>query len=108
MFVALGVGAVGAAMLYLFTHAFFKALLFLASGSVIHATEEQTVDKLGGLWKKMPITAPTFLVGAAAMAGVVGMSGFWAKDEILVGLDHGPLNDFFSSSPFTLRSRRAA
>ena len=95
MFVALGVGAVGAAMLYLFTHAFFKALLFLASGSVIHATEEQTVDKLGGLWKKMPITAPTFLVGAAAMAGVVGMSGYWAKDEILVGLDHGPLNDFF-------------
>src|SRR4029079_15048148 len=66
MFVALGSGAVGAAMLYLFVHAFFKASLFLASGSVIHATEEQEVDKLGGLWGKMPITAPVFVIGAAA------------------------------------------
>ncbi|MGQ0554053.1 MAG: NADH-quinone oxidoreductase subunit 5 family protein, partial [Planctomycetota bacterium] len=95
MFVALGAGAVGAAMLYLFTHAFFKALLFLASGSVIHATEEQEVDKLGGLWSRMPITAPLFVVGALAMAGLVPLSGFWAKDEILVGLRHAPLNDFF-------------
>jgi NADH-quinone oxidoreductase subunit L len=88
MFVALGAGAVGAAMLYLFTHAFFKALLFLACGSVIHATEEQEVDKLGGLWNKLPITAPAFLVGMLAMAGLIPFSGFWAKDEILVGLDH--------------------
>src|SRR4029079_1585348 len=66
MMVALGSGAVGAAMLYLFVHAFFKASLFLASGSVIHATEEQEVDKLGGLWGKMPITAPVFVIGAAA------------------------------------------
>ncbi|HLB22829.1 MAG TPA: NADH-quinone oxidoreductase subunit L [Dehalococcoidia bacterium] len=88
MFVALGVGAVGAAMLYLFTHAFFKALLFLSCGSVIHATEEQEVDKLGGLWGKLPITAPAFLVGMLAMAGLVPLSGFWAKDEILVGLRH--------------------
>jgi len=95
MFVALGAGAVGAAMLYLFTHAFFKALLFLASGSVIHATEEQEVDKLGGLWDKMPITAPVFVVGALAMAGLVPLSGFWAKDEILVGLRHSHLSDFF-------------
>jgi NADH-quinone oxidoreductase subunit L len=95
MFVALGAGAVGAAMLYLFTHAFFKALLFLASGSVIHATEEQEVDKLGGLWGKMPITAPVFILGALAMAGLVPLSGFWAKDEILVGLRHSPLNEFF-------------
>jgi NADH-quinone oxidoreductase subunit L len=85
---ALGAGAVGAAMLYLFTHAFFKALLFLSAGSVIHATEEQEVDKLGGLWGKMPITAPAFIIGAMAMAGLVPLSGFWAKDEILVGLDH--------------------
>jgi len=91
MFVALGSGAVGAAMLYLFTHAFFKALLFLAAGSVIHATEEQEVDKLGGLWSKMPITAPVFAIGALAMAGLIPLSGYWAKDEILVGLDHGPL-----------------
>jgi NADH-quinone oxidoreductase subunit L len=95
MFVALGVGAVGAAMLYLFAHAFFKALLFLASGSVIHATEQQEVDHLGGLWDKMPITGPAFLVGALAMAGVFPLSGYWAKDEILVGLNHGHLNDFF-------------
>jgi NADH-quinone oxidoreductase subunit L len=95
MFVALGAGAVGAAMLYLFTHAFFKALLFLASGSVIHATEEQEVDKLGGLWSKMPITAPVFTIGALAMAGLVPLSGFWAKDEILVGLRHAHFSDFF-------------
>jgi NADH-quinone oxidoreductase subunit L len=93
MFVALGSGAVGAAMLYLFVHAFFKALLFLASGSVIHATEEQEVDKLGGLWSKMAITAPTFIIGALAMAGMVPLSGYWAKDEIIVGVQHGHLND---------------
>jgi len=91
MFVALGAGAVGAAMLYLFTHAFFKALLFLGSGSVIHATEQQEVDHLGGFWDKMPITAVTFVVGALAMAGLVPLSGFWAKDEILVGLSHAHL-----------------
>jgi len=92
MFVALGSGAVGAAMLYLFAHAFFKALLFLGAGSVIHATEEQEVDKLGGLWSKMAITAPAFVIGALAMAGTVPLSGFWAKDEILVGAQNGPLN----------------
>ena len=96
MFVALGAGAVGAAMLYLFTHAFFKALLFLGSGSVIHATEEQEVDHLGGLFGKMPITAVTFIIGALAMAGMFPLSGFWAKDEILVGLKHSDLADFFS------------
>jgi NADH-quinone oxidoreductase subunit L len=93
MFVALGSGAVGAAMLYLFTHAFFKALLFLSAGSVIHATEEQEVDHLGGLWDKMPITGPAFLTGALAMAGLIPLSGFWAKDEILVGVEHGHLNE---------------
>ncbi len=106
MFVALGSGAVGAAMLYLFTHAFFKALLFLGCGSVIHATEEQDVDKLGGLWGKLPITAPMFIIGALAMAGLVPLSGFWAKDEILVGVRHGELNTFiiillFISLPIT-------
>ncbi len=92
MFVALGSGAVGAAMLYLFTHAFFKALLFLGCGSVIHATEEQEVDRLGGLWNKLPITAPTFAVGAVSMAGLIPLSGYWAKDEILVGVHNGNLN----------------
>jgi NADH-quinone oxidoreductase subunit L len=94
MMVALGSGAVGAAMLYLFVHAFFKALLFLSAGSVIHATEEQEVDKLGGLWDKLPITAPVFVIGALAMAGLVPFSGFWAKDEIIVGMRNGHLGWF--------------
>ncbi len=83
MFVALGVGAVGAAMFHLFTHAFFKALLFLGSGSVIHATHRQEVEYLGGLRKKMPITAATFIIGSLALAGIPIFAGFWSKDEIL-------------------------
>jgi len=86
MFVALGVGSPAAAMLYLFTHAFFKALLFLAAGSVIHATERQEVGQLGGLWSKMPVTSATFAIGALSMAGLPFLAGFWAKDEILVAL----------------------
>jgi len=86
MFVALGVGAPAAAMLYLFTHAFFKALLFLGAGSVIHATERQEVGKLGGLFSKMPLTAVAFGIGALSMAGLPFLAGFWAKDEILVSL----------------------
>jgi NADH-quinone oxidoreductase subunit L len=86
MMVALGFGeaGVGPAMLYLFAHAFFKALLFLGCGSVIHATERQDVSELGGLKERMPTTNWTFLVGALAMAGLVPLSGFFAKDEILV------------------------
>ncbi len=84
MFVALGAGSAAAAMLYLFTHAFFKALLFLGAGSVIHATERQEVGELGGLWKKMPVTGLTFAIGTLSMAGLPFFSGFWAKDEILV------------------------
>ena len=86
MMVALGFGesGVGAAMLYLFCHAFFKALLFLGCGSVIHATDNQEVSKLGGLADKLPITSKTFLIGSMAMAGVVPLAGFFAKDEILV------------------------
>ena len=86
MMVALGFGesGVGPAMFYLFCHAFFKALLFLACGSVIHSTERQDVRELGGLADKMPITSKTFAVGALSMAGLVPLSGFFAKDEILV------------------------
>jgi len=86
MMVALGFGeaGVGAAMLYLFCHAFFKALLFLGCGSVIHGTEKQEVEYLGGLHKKMPITSWTFLIGSMSMAGLVPLAGFFAKDEILV------------------------
>ena len=86
MMVALGFGepGVGPAMLYLFVHAFFKACLFLGCGSVIHATEKQEVSELGGLSRKMPVTHATFLIGALAMAGLAPLSGFFAKDEILV------------------------
>jgi NADH-quinone oxidoreductase subunit L len=83
MFVALGLGAVSAAMFHLFTHAFFKALLFLGSGSVIHATHQQEVEQLGGLSRKMPITTVTFIVGSLALAGIFPLAGFWSKDEIL-------------------------
>ena len=83
MFVALGTGAVGAAMFHLFTHAFFKALLFLGSGSVIHAAHAQEVESLGGLRKKMPWTTATFIIGSLALAGVPVFAGFWSKDEIL-------------------------
>jgi NADH-quinone oxidoreductase subunit L len=83
MFVALGSHSVTAAMLYLFVHGFFKAMLFLGAGSVIHATEKQDVSELGGLRDKMPITSITFALGAAAMIGIIPLSGFWAKDEVL-------------------------
>jgi NADH-quinone oxidoreductase subunit L len=80
---------VTAAMLYLFVHGFFKALLFLSSGSVIHATEKQEITELGGLAPRMPVTAAVFGIGTLAMIGVVPLSGFWAKDEVLnVADDH--------------------
>ncbi|MEZ4501698.1 MAG: NADH-quinone oxidoreductase subunit L [Dehalococcoidia bacterium] len=84
MFVALGVGSVTAAMFHLLTHAFFKSLLFLGSGSVIHATERQEVEYLGGLRRKMPITTLTFTIGGLALAGIIPLAGFWSKDEILL------------------------
>ncbi len=84
MFIALGSGVPAAAMFHLMTHAFFKALLFLGSGSVILATHHnQDVSKMGGLWKKLPVTGTTFFIGSAALAGVVPLAGFWSKDEIL-------------------------
>jgi NADH-quinone oxidoreductase subunit L len=84
MFVALGSGLVTAAMLYLFTHAFFKALLFLSAGSVYHATDQLEVEQMGGLWRKMPVTGTVFAIGALAMAGLPPLAGFWAKDELLL------------------------
>jgi NADH-quinone oxidoreductase subunit L len=87
MFVALGSGHPNIALFHLMTHAFFKALLFLGSGSVIHATHHnQEMDKLGGLWKKMPITGTTFFIGSLALAGLPPLAGFWSKDEIFVVL----------------------
>ncbi|HEV8573843.1 MAG TPA: NADH-quinone oxidoreductase subunit L, partial [Dehalococcoidia bacterium] len=87
MFLALGSGSVTAAMLYLLVHGFFKALLFLSAGSVIHATEKQELPELGGLAAKMPVTAGVFAIGALAMIGVIPLSGFWAKDEVLHAVD---------------------
>jgi NADH-quinone oxidoreductase subunit L len=87
MFMAIGVGAYVAGIFHLVTHAFFKALLFLGSGSVIHAmSDEQDIRKMGGLRKKIPITAITFLIGTLAIAGVPFLSGFFSKDEILAAL----------------------
>jgi len=84
MFLALGVGAFTAGLFHLMTHAFFKALLFLGSGSVIHAMhEEQNIQKMGGLKKYMPITSFTFIIGTIAIAGIFPFSGFVSKDEIL-------------------------
>ena len=84
MFLAMGVGAFGAGIFHLYTHAFFKALLFLGSGAVIHALGgEQDMRRMGGLRKALPVTYWTFLIGALAIAGVPGLSGFFSKDEIL-------------------------
>jgi NADH-quinone oxidoreductase subunit L len=84
MFLAMGVGAYAAGIFHLYTHAFFKALLFLGSGAVIHALAgEQDLRNMGGLKKHLPITYWTFLIGALAIAGVPGLAGFFSKDEIL-------------------------
>jgi len=84
MFLALGVGAFWVGIFHVYTHAFFKALLFLGSGAVIHAMhEEQDIQKMGGLQKYMPKTYITFLIGAIAIAGIPPFAGFFSKDEIL-------------------------
>ena len=84
MFLGLGVGAYSGAVFHVITHAFFKALLFLGAGSVIHAMHhEQDIRKMGGLKSKLPITHITFLIGCIAIAGVFPFSGFFSKDEIL-------------------------
>jgi NADH-quinone oxidoreductase subunit L len=84
MFLALGVGAYASAMFHVMTHAFFKALLFLGAGSVIHAmSDEQDIRNMGGLRKHLPLTFWTFVVGTVAIAGIFPLSGFFSKDEIL-------------------------
>ena len=84
MFLAAGLGGYVAAVFHLMTHAFFKALLFLGSGSVIHGMhEEQDMRKMGGLRKEMPVTAVTMGIATLAIAGIPPLAGFWSKDEIL-------------------------
>src|SRR5206468_624259 len=96
MFLAMGVGAYASGIFHLYTHAFFKALLFLGSGAVIHALAgEQDLRNMGGLKKYLPVTYWTFLIGALAIAGVPLLSGFFSKDEIL-------FKTFTSSNPSRL------
>jgi NADH-quinone oxidoreductase subunit L len=84
MFFAVGVGAYQAAIFHLFTHAFFKALLFLGAGSVIHAmSDEQDIRRMGGIWKKIPVTYAMFWIGSLALAGVPFFAGYYSKDMIL-------------------------
>jgi len=89
MFLALGLGAYEIAVFHVITHAFFKACLFLGSGSVIHALHgEQDMRKMGGLRKAMPVTFITMLISSLAISGVFPLSGFWSKDEILMTAFH--------------------
>ena len=84
MFFAAGVGAYNVAMFHLFTHAFFKALLFLGSGSVIHAfKDEQNINNMGGVWKKLPFTYGLMIIGTLALTGFPFLSGFYSKDAII-------------------------
>jgi NADH-quinone oxidoreductase subunit L len=94
MVVACGAGAYGAAIFHLLTHGIFKALLFLAAGSVIHGTNDtQDMRRMGGLREQMPTTFWTFVAGAAALAGIVPLAGFWSKDSILAAtvISSGPI-----------------
>ena len=93
MVMSVGVGGTGAGMFYLMTHAFFKALLFLGAGSVIHACHTNNIWEMGNLYPKMKITGVTFILGSLAMMGIFPFSGFWSKDEILTAT-------FFSGNYF--------
>lgn len=84
MVMVIGIGSITAGMFHLTTHAFFKCMLFLGAGSVIHAVHTQDIFEMGGLWKKMPITTWTFVIGALSLAGIFPLAGFWSKDEILL------------------------
>ncbi len=88
MMLGLGAGGYTGGTFHLMTHAFFKALLFLGAGSVIHAVHTQDIRAMGGLFNKMKVTSLTFIIGALALAGVAPLSGFWSKDEILTAVWH--------------------
>ncbi len=91
--VALGHHSAGyvAGTLHLMTHAFFKGLLFLGAGSVIHAVHTNDIREMGGLWRKMKITSVTFMVASLSIAGIFPLSGFWSKDEIVAATQHHPI-----------------
>ena len=95
MFLAMGIGVYSLGMFHLMTHAFFKALLFLAAGSVIHAMDgEQDIRKMGGLRKVMPLTHGTFLIGALALAGFPLTSGYFSKEAIILSSYHEDMGNF--------------
>ena len=89
MMMAVGVGAFSASMFHLMTHAFFKAMLFLCAGAFMHVLhEEADITKMGGLWKKMPLTFAAMVIGVLAISGIPPLSGFFSKDEILAAVLH--------------------
>ena len=89
MMLGLGAGSVAAALFHLIAHGVSKALLFLGAGSVTHATDKTDIRQLGGLWRRTPVTAVTFIIGAASLAGIVPLSGFFSKDEVLLAVFDG-------------------
>jgi len=88
MIMVLGLGGFTAGTFHLYTHAFFKALLFLGAGSVIHAVHTNDIWEMGGLYRKMKITATTFIIASLSISGIFPLSGFWSKDEILAVASH--------------------
>jgi len=88
MIMILGLGGLTAGTFHLYTHAFFKALLFLGAGSVIHAMHTNDIWEMGGLYRKMKITAITFIIASLSISGIFPLSGFWSKDEILAVASH--------------------
>ena len=93
MMLGLGSGSVAAGLFHLVAHAVSKALLFLGAGSVTHATGETDIGAMGGLWRRMPVTAVTFVIGAASLSGVVPLAGFFSKDEVMLAVldNRGPV-----------------
>ncbi|MDD4050392.1 MAG: NADH-quinone oxidoreductase subunit L [candidate division Zixibacteria bacterium] len=91
MIMALGLGGYTAGMFHLMTHAFFKALLFLGAGSVIHAVHTNDIQEMGGLSRKMKITTVTFIIASLSISGIFPLSGFWSKDEIIATASHQPI-----------------
>ena len=95
MMTAVAAGGYTAGLFHLFTHAFFKALLFLGAGSVIHAVHSNEMTDMGGLRKFMPKTYWTFIIGSLSLAGVIPLAGFFSKDEILASVSHEEYNLVF-------------
>jgi NADH-quinone oxidoreductase subunit L len=89
MVAGLGAGSLFAGYFHLFTHAFFKALLFLGAGCLIHAVHSNDLQDMGGLWRKLKLSGTAFVIGALALAGIPGLAGFFSKDAILEALQHG-------------------